>query len=278
MCFAKIVHYTNGPEMTEPEAAVAMVQAQGQRNSILLIRRAEREGDSWSGHWSFPGGRRHPSDRDPLCTAIRELEEECGVRLAREQIDRALSYRVARRKVGRDVLVAPFVFRVDEELATVLDPREAVEALWVPLTWLLDPFRHALRPVPGRPAEMLFPAVDLNGVPLWGFTYRLITDWLELGPRPPSQALTGFEAAGLVLQFLLSQGLTETQVWAGRPDGTKSAAVSGAIPVDAVLGHFSQAGPDFPTMNCLEVHPEFVRVVGPVWEEYFIYSGEVPGG
>ena len=263
--------------MTEPDAAVAIVQAHRQRKSILLIRRAEREGDSWSGHWSFPGGWRHASDRDPLSTAIREMEEECGVRLAREQMDRALPHTVARRKVGRYVLVAPFVFRVDDEFATVLNPREAVEALWVPLTLLLDPERHALRPVPGRPAELLFPAVDLNGVPLWGFTYRLITDWLELGPRRQPMELAEFEAAGLVLQFLLSQGLTEKHGWTDRHDGVKWAAVTGVIPVDAVLAHFSRQGPDFPTMNCLEVRPEYVRVAGPAWEEYFIYAGEGEG-
>ena len=83
--------------MTEPEAAVAMVQAHGERKSILLIRRAEREGDSWSGHWSFPGGWRHAADGDLLSTAIRELEEECGVRIAGERRDGALPYKLARR-------------------------------------------------------------------------------------------------------------------------------------------------------------------------------------
>jgi hypothetical protein len=65
---------------------------------------------------------------------------------------------------------------------------EAVAALWVPLRDLRDLTRHTLRPVPGRPPEMLFPAIELKGelplglmaTPLWGFTYRLIMDWLGL--------------------------------------------------------------------------------------------------
>ena len=72
--------------MAEPEAAVAIVRAAVPDDSILLIRRAEREGDSWSGHWSFPGGRREPEDPDLLHTALRELEEECGIRLPREKL------------------------------------------------------------------------------------------------------------------------------------------------------------------------------------------------
>ena len=39
---------------------------------LLLIRRAERDGDPWSGHMALPGGHQHPSDEDMLATAIRE--------------------------------------------------------------------------------------------------------------------------------------------------------------------------------------------------------------
>lgn len=164
--------------MAEPEAAVAMVRARGERESVLLIRRTEREGDPWSGHWSFPGGRRDPEDPDLLHTALRELEEECGIRLGREQLEAALEPASAGRKMGHRVLVAPFVFSVDRELPALADPAEAAEAVWIPVDVLRDPARHALRPVPGMPADMPFPGIDLNGVPLWGFTYRLLMEWL----------------------------------------------------------------------------------------------------
>jgi 8-oxo-dGTP pyrophosphatase MutT (NUDIX family) len=164
--------------MAEPEAAVAIVRARGAAESILLIRRTEREGDPWSGHWSFPGGRRDPEDTDLLDTALRELEEECGIRLGREQMEEALEPASAGRKMGRRILVAPFVFSVDRELPAVADPREAVEAIWVPVAVLRDPARHAVRPVPGMPSDMPFPGIELNGVPLWGFTYRLAMEWL----------------------------------------------------------------------------------------------------
>jgi len=162
----------------EPQAAVAIVLAREPEESILLIRRSQREGDPWSGHWSFPGGRRDPQDPDLLATALRELEEECGVRLGREQMAAVLEPTSAGRKMGRLILVAPFVFYVDRELPTVADPKEAVEALWIPVRVLRDPLRHAVQSVPGMPSDMQFPAVDLNGVPLWGFTYRVMTDWL----------------------------------------------------------------------------------------------------
>src|SRR5262249_5239211 len=141
--------------------------------------------DSWSGHWSFPGGRRQPDDRDLLHTALRETEEECGIRLVPAQMRTVLPHVLARRRVGHYLLVAPFVLELQAKLPTALNAPEAVAALWVPLDLLRDPMRHKLSPVPGRPREMLFPAIDLEDQPLWGFTYRLITDWLRLGPRPP---------------------------------------------------------------------------------------------
>ncbi|MBZ5595386.1 MAG: CoA pyrophosphatase [Acidobacteriia bacterium] len=171
--------------MAEPEAAVAILHALAPAESVLLIRRAERENDPWSGHWSFPGGRRESEDPDLLHTALRELKEECGIGLGREHLEAALRPMLAGRKVGRFLLVAPFLFRVDGELPTALDPREAVEALWTPLSVLRDPARHAPQSVPGQPKELQFPAIELNGVPLWGFTYRLIADWLGLGNAGP---------------------------------------------------------------------------------------------
>src|SRR5512133_3644657 len=99
--------------MAEPEAAVAILHAREPEESVLLIRRAEREGDSWSGQWSLPGGRRDSGDVDLLHTALRELEEECGIRLRRAELEAALPERLARRRVGPFLLVAPFVFRVE---------------------------------------------------------------------------------------------------------------------------------------------------------------------
>ncbi len=251
------------------DAAVAILHAQGAEESVLLIRRAERDGDPWSGQWSFPGGRSDSSDADALDTALRELAEECGIRLGRECLAKALRPAKARRRAGRYLHVAPFVFRVDAELPTVLEPREAVEALWLPLRTLLDPMRHRLRPVPGLPDEMHFPAIELNVAPLWGFTYRLISEWLELGPKHNPIEQAGFEVAELLLQFLLSEGLKLRSGWEDRV-----AEVTGRIPVDAVLERFTSPGCYFAAVNCLEVRPESIRLAGPAFEEYVIHAAE----
>lgn len=259
--------------MTQPEAAVAIVHAREPEESVLLIRRSEREGDPWSGHWSLPGGRRDPDDPDLLRTAVRELEEECGIRLAPGQMEAALPVMTARRKAGRFLLVAPFLFRVDRQLPTVLDPYEAVESLWIPVRVLTDPARHSLRAVPGMAACLYFPAIELDHVPLWGFTYRLLSDWLGLVPQHSPLEQAGAETACLVLQFVLSHGLKLEHGWAERTieeTTVKAAAVKGAIPVGLVVERFAAPGPHITAINCLEVRPELIRLVGPALEQYVI--------
>jgi 8-oxo-dGTP pyrophosphatase MutT (NUDIX family) len=51
---------------------------------LLMIKRAEAEGDPWSGHVACPGGRMEPGDGDLAVTAVRETLEETGVDVARD--------------------------------------------------------------------------------------------------------------------------------------------------------------------------------------------------
>jgi 8-oxo-dGTP pyrophosphatase MutT (NUDIX family) len=154
-------------------AAVAIVTSP---TSLLLLRRRESPSDHWSGHWCFPGGRRHSSDADLLDTALRELAEECALTLPRESLVQELPVGRA-GSPERYVLVKPFVLGVPEEAPVVPQEAEMAEARWVRLADLRDPSRHALRVVPGQ-GDRLVPSFDLPPLPLWGFTYRVACDWL----------------------------------------------------------------------------------------------------
>ncbi len=74
------------PELIERptgrRAAVAVVLREiDGRPEVLLIERATKEGDPWSGHMAFPGGRVEDVDGSIQIAAERETFEEVGVSL-----------------------------------------------------------------------------------------------------------------------------------------------------------------------------------------------------
>ena len=57
------------------QASTALVlQLRDQQPHMLLIQRAQRQGDPWSGHMALPGGRKDRQDPNGLATAIRETD------------------------------------------------------------------------------------------------------------------------------------------------------------------------------------------------------------
>ncbi len=64
-------------------AAVAIVLTDNAGSlDLLLIERARRASDPWSGQMAFPGGRVDVADSTPRAAAERETLEEVGLSLA----------------------------------------------------------------------------------------------------------------------------------------------------------------------------------------------------
>ena len=161
-------------------AAVAIILTP-QPDSILLIRRADRTGDPWSGHMALPGGRREPGDSDLAGTAIRETAEEVGIRLRPEDLLGSLPDVIPRTPVLPPIAVRPFVFLLPERPAMRLNA-EVAQASWVQVDYLLRPdTRHPVQLEVGGKSRQV-QAYQLENAIIWGMTERILTSFLaEVG-------------------------------------------------------------------------------------------------
>jgi 8-oxo-dGTP pyrophosphatase MutT (NUDIX family) len=143
-------------------------------DAVLLIRRAERTGDPWSGHMALPGGRREAEDPDLLTTAIRETFEEVGIELSRHDLAGALEDVVPRTPVLPPIAVRPFVFALTARPKTTLN-REVTSARWISVARLLRPDTHHPVRLEVAGQSRVVQAYELEDAIVWGMTERILS-------------------------------------------------------------------------------------------------------
>jgi 8-oxo-dGTP pyrophosphatase MutT (NUDIX family) len=158
-------------------AAVAIIKCCTPRAAYLILRRAAHPEDPWSGHFSFPGGRKDTRDKDLLATCIRETAEETGILLHVAQMQQCLVLEPAGRLLSHPIWVQPFLFALPEKPLLYLNAKEIQGATWLDAEQFQTPERHQnVEMLPGR----LFPAYPVEDYYLWGFTYRLLRSILKM--------------------------------------------------------------------------------------------------
>lgn len=167
------------------EAAVALVVRPREELEVLLVERARREADPWSGHVGLPGGRREAGDPDLAATAVRETEEETGIRLA--DGGRALGFldevTPATPRLP-PIVIAPLVAVVPADVSVRPNPREVRSATWAPVSALADPAAREGHVVEIDGTPVVFPAIRHGELVVWGLTYRILTTFLVIAEAP----------------------------------------------------------------------------------------------
>ncbi len=144
---------------------------------LLFIRRADVDGDPWSGHVAFPGGRREDHDASLLDTAIRETQEELGLDLTGADHLGSLDEigPVSQRK---PLVVQPHVFHLPE-LPELRPNREVATVHRLSLAHLLANEGRGSMPFEWNGQAMKLARVDFDDVRLWGMTLRIVDDLLH---------------------------------------------------------------------------------------------------
>ncbi len=175
------------PRTGVPRAAVAIVLRDGAGGAgleLLLIKRAEREDDPWSGHVALPGGRESPDDASLEVTAIRETLEETGINLARMGTVLGALPDLQPMSMPVAVVVRPFVAILRSEVHLVLSD-EVAAAFWMPLASLSAPGAGVESEVHVRNATRRVPSFKHGEYVVWGMTERILREFLQALEEPP---------------------------------------------------------------------------------------------
>lgn len=171
-------------ERDEPfkEAAVALVLRPRALDDLelLLIRRATREGDPWSGQIGLPGGGSSPTDASLEATALRETVEEVGLDLrAHGRVLGALDELRPRTPVLPPIIVRPFVVAVEAVPPLVLSD-EVADYRWVPLGELFAPGTRVETSVEVRNLRLRVDAFRHGDFTIWGMTERILSTFEQV--------------------------------------------------------------------------------------------------
>jgi 8-oxo-dGTP pyrophosphatase MutT (NUDIX family) len=138
---------------------------------IVMIRR--NAGGVHGGQIAFPGGKHDSQDETMLDTALREVHEELGVRVAKQDVLAELPMEQTRTTGYR---VFPYLARISVPTQWQIDRREIAELFDITLNDLTRPGAHEkmIDRFPGSTKAEQIPYYRVGSHRLWGLSYRIL--------------------------------------------------------------------------------------------------------
>ena len=142
---------------------------------LLLTKRTELV-PTHKGQISFPGGGFEEADGDLRTTALRETQEEIGLRPQDVEVVGTLDDTVT---VTSRHVVRPFVGIIPHPYSYRLDPFEIERLVHLPISALLcgAPFREEIWEREAGPVTVFF--YEHDGDTVWGLTARILKQFIE---------------------------------------------------------------------------------------------------
>jgi 8-oxo-dGTP pyrophosphatase MutT (NUDIX family) len=154
-------------ETSDADAAVVvLLKAVNQDLQVLLVKRAEKPTDPWSGQTAFPGGKRSPEDKDMKETVARETLEETSINLLDGCCFLGTMEPLSPTQKP-EMTILPFVVLLEKEQPIRLN-EELTEYFWVPMQKLV----HSKGTVNFSFGDVS--ACIIEGNIIWGLTYRIL--------------------------------------------------------------------------------------------------------
>jgi len=142
--------------------------------SVILTKRTEAL-RSHSGQVAFPGGRVDDTDISPEFTALRETDEEIGIRPDQvEVIGRMPDY-----MSGSGFRIAPIIGVVQPGFQLDINEDEVDAVFEAPLSFLMDPANQTQGSREWNGLEWRYFDMPYNGQRIWGVTAGIIRAFYE---------------------------------------------------------------------------------------------------
>ena len=163
---------TEGRDAASTIAAVLIPLLSHPQGLTVLFTQRTPHLRSHSGQVSFPGGRAEPGDANAEFTALREAEEEIGLRPAAvEVLGRLPDYRT---RTG--YRVTPVVGLLTPPVAFAPDPNEVAEIFEVPLAFLLDERNRQRRTREFQGQQVGYYVFEYGEKMIWGATAGMLVN------------------------------------------------------------------------------------------------------
>ena len=158
------------------KAGVLMPMYEDRNDLCVLFTRRSEEVTQHKGQIAFPGGCQHPDDPSLCATALREAEEEIGLKSSDVEVLGELDDTAT---ATTHFIVTPFVGFIPHPYAFRVNPDEIVELIPLPVRILRDPavFREEQWDRDGASIPMYFYMVGSHVI--WGLTARILRQFLE---------------------------------------------------------------------------------------------------
>jgi len=143
-----------------------------------IVRASNHPDDKHAGQIGFPGGKFEKEDKSLLSCALREVEEEIGIK--GDQIS-VLGELTSIYVFASNFLVYPFLGFLEKEPQYINQVEEVDEVLEVPLSLLMDPKFKITKEIELRKEKFFgVPGYEVLGHLLWGATAMISSEIEEI--------------------------------------------------------------------------------------------------
>lgn len=158
------------PDRVLREAAVLIPIIETSRGAELILTKRASHLKHHPGQIAFPGGKRDETDASLVATALREADEEIGLKAKNVEV----LGEIPTHETVTGFRMTPVFGLVRAEFAPTPEAGEVAEVFRVPLTHVLDPANYSIQGRRWRGVQRYYYTVPFGPYYIWGATARIL--------------------------------------------------------------------------------------------------------